>query len=130
MPLVRIAFESDPSPERRRAVGDAVHRALVATAGVPADDLFQVVECLPEGAIRWSPTYLGVDRRGPAVFVQIFLNLGRTLEVKAALYAAVARQLQGEGFRVEDVLVNLVEVPRENWSFGGGVMSYPPAAQR
>ena len=22
--------------------------------------------------------------------------------------------------------VNLVEIPRENWSFGGGVMSYPP----
>ena len=27
----------------------------------------------------------------------------------------------------EDVIVNLVEVPRENWSFGGGVMSYPPS---
>jgi hypothetical protein len=22
--------------------------------------------------------------------------------------------------------VNQVEVPRENWSFGGGAMSYPP----
>jgi hypothetical protein len=25
------------------------------------------------------------------------------------------------------VLVSLVDVPRENWSFGGGFMSYPPA---
>src|SRR6185503_8817961 len=99
MPLVRIAFEGEGSPERRRAVGDAVHRALVATAGVPEDDLFQMIESFAPGAIRWSPTYLGVDRRGPAVFVQVFLNLGRTLEVKAALYAAVAGELRKEGFR-------------------------------
>jgi 4-oxalocrotonate tautomerase len=30
------------------------------------------------------------------------------------------------GVRREDVWVNLVEVPRENWSFGNGIASYAP----
>jgi hypothetical protein len=25
------------------------------------------------------------------------------------------------------VMINLIEVPRENWSFGNGLMSYSPA---
>ena len=62
------------------------------------------------------------------MFVQIFLNVGRTIEVKKALYAAIANELGGRRLRPEDVLVNLVEVARENWSFGGGIMSYPPPA--
>jgi len=51
------------------------------------------------------------------------------VEVKKALYAALAESITAAApVRREDVIVNLVEVPRENWSFGGGVMSYPPAS--
>ena len=43
------------------------------------------------------------------------------------LYARIAEKVgQRPGLRHEDVLVNLVEVPRENWSFGNGVMTYSP----
>jgi hypothetical protein len=31
------------------------------------------------------------------------------------------------GLRREDAWVNLVEVAKENWSFGNGVASYAPA---
>ena len=34
---------------------------------------------------------------------------------------------QRPGLRHEDVLINLVEVPRENWSFGNGLMTFSPA---
>jgi hypothetical protein len=30
--------------------------------------------------------------------------------------------------RGDDILINLVEVAQENWSFGRGELSYPPAA--
>ena len=30
--------------------------------------------------------------------------------------------------RADDILINLVEMAKENWSFGGGELSYPPAA--
>jgi hypothetical protein len=30
--------------------------------------------------------------------------------------------------RPEDVFVNLVDVPKENWSFGNGIAQYAPPA--
>ena len=108
-------------------MADAVHRALVETAGVPADDRFQVVQEVPAGSLVWDARYLGQSRSPQVVFIEITLNAGRTVEVKKALYAAIAAGLgAAAALRPDDVLVNLVEVPRENWSFGGGVMSYPP----
>jgi phenylpyruvate tautomerase PptA (4-oxalocrotonate tautomerase family) len=127
MPLVRITLAQGRDAAARRAVADGVHRALVATANVPEDDRFQVLDEVPTESLIFSPGYLGIDRRGPVVFVQVFLNQGRSIAVKQALYARIADELAAAGLRKEDVLVNLVEVPRENWSFGNGAMSYPPA---
>ena len=93
MPLVRITLAEGKSPDYRRAIADGVHRALVAAAGVPADDRFQVVEQVAPDALVWDAAYLGQKRTGDVVFVQIFLNLGRTVEVKKALYAAIANEL-------------------------------------
>ena len=129
MPLVRITLAEGKSAEYRRAIADGVHKALVAAAAVPADDRFQVVEQVPADSLVWDPTYLGQKRTSDVVFVQIVLNVGRTTEVKKALYAAIANELTAApGLRREDVLVSLVEVAKENWSFGGGIMSYPPPA--
>jgi 4-oxalocrotonate tautomerase len=127
MPLVRITLAEGKTIEYRQAIGDGVHRALVATANVPAADRFQSFhEVLPSDLV-WDADYLGQHRTPDVVFIQIFLNVGRTTEVKKALYAQIADELaQSPGLRREDVLVNLVEVAKENWSFGGGVMSYPP----
>jgi hypothetical protein len=51
------------------------------------------------------------------------------VDVKRTLYGAIAQRLLSRaGIRADDVIVNLVEVPRENWSFGRGLMSYPPSA--
>ena len=127
MPLVRITLARGRSVEERRAIAAGVHQALVETAGVPPDDRFQSVHEVAPDDLLWSATYLGLERTEAVVFVQIYLNVGRTVEVKKALYARIAEKLAAApGLRKEDVLVNLVEVPRENWSFGGGVMSYPP----
>jgi phenylpyruvate tautomerase PptA (4-oxalocrotonate tautomerase family) len=127
MPLVRITLARGRSAEDRRAVADGVHQALVETAGVPPDDRFQSVHEVEASDLLWSATYLGLERTAAVVFIQIYLNVGRTVEVKKALYARIAEKLAAApGLHKEDVLVNLVEVPRENWSFGGGVMSYPP----
>ena len=128
MPLVRITLARGRSATERRAIADGIHRALVQTAGVPPDDRFQVVQEVPAGGIYWDAGYLGMSRTAGVVFVEITLNAGRTVEVKQALYAAIAHELaRAAGVRPDDVLVNLVEVPRENWSFGRGQMSYPPA---
>ncbi|HEY7510468.1 MAG TPA: tautomerase family protein [Vicinamibacteria bacterium] len=128
MPLVRITVARGLGAERLAAMGEAVHRALVSVANAPVDDRFQVIEEVAPESLVFSPSYLGIEHRAPLAFVQVFLNVGRTVEVKKALYAALADAVAGTSpIRREDVIVNLVEVARENWSFGGGLMSYPPS---
>jgi 4-oxalocrotonate tautomerase len=57
--------------------------------------------------------------------VQITLNAGRTVEMKKAFYAKAAALIhEAAGVRPEDVLISLVEVTKENWSFGTGVAQY------
>jgi phenylpyruvate tautomerase PptA (4-oxalocrotonate tautomerase family) len=53
------------------------------------------------------------------------MNEGRTLEQKRGFYKFVADGLHERlKLRREDVLINLVEVKKENWSFGNGVAQY------
>jgi phenylpyruvate tautomerase PptA (4-oxalocrotonate tautomerase family) len=53
------------------------------------------------------------------------MSVGRTLEVRKALYRRMAELLHQEaGLRKEDVFINLVEVAKENWSFGNGEAQY------
>jgi phenylpyruvate tautomerase PptA (4-oxalocrotonate tautomerase family) len=125
MPLVRVSIREGLSTEFRAAMGDAIHRAMIDTINVPADDRFQIfTEHRPDGLV-FDPGYLGIDRSEGFVAIQITLNLGRTIDQKRALYAKIAANLaENPGIRPEDVLVNLVEVSRENWSFGKGEASY------
>jgi phenylpyruvate tautomerase PptA (4-oxalocrotonate tautomerase family) len=127
MPLVRISLREGKSASYRAAIGEAVHRAMVETINVPADDRFQIfTEHGPEGLV-YDRKYLGIERTDDIVVIQITLNAGRTLDQKRALYLALADRLARDpGLRKEDVLVSLVEVPKENWSFGNGAMSYGP----
>src|SRR5262245_29776456 len=105
MPLVRITVAQGTARETRRAIADGVHRALVETANVPADDRFQVVQQAAPEDLIWDPGYLGIARTG-VVIVQVFLNQGRTVEVKTALYARVAELLAAAGVPRGNVLVN------------------------
>jgi len=121
MPFVKIYTRRDIHPDTA-ALGDAVHEALVAQANVPRDDRFQVF--LPLDRIVADPSYGGVQRSDALVIVEITLNAGRTVEIKKNLYADIARRLEALGIRSDDVMVSLVEVTKENWSFGGGRATY------
>ena len=128
MPLVRVSLRKGKSPSYLAAIGEAVHTAMVETINVPAADRFQIfTEHMPEGLV-YDPGYLGIERSDDIVVIQITLNSGRTLDQKRALYHALAERLAKDpGLRKEDVLVSLVEVPKENWSFGKGEASYAKA---
>ena len=126
MPLVRISVIRGKPAAHRRKVGDAVHRALVATFDVPAKDRFQILTEHEPGDLVYDPEYLGIARTDDIVMINITLSVGRTLEQKRALYGGIADRLVEIGVRREDVWINLVEVTRENWSFGNGIASYAP----
>jgi 4-oxalocrotonate tautomerase len=125
MPFVKMYLRKGKSPEYLAALSDSVHQALVSQANVPADDLFQAIQELDANCIVAHPTYGGVNRSENLIIVEITLNAGRTVEVKKNLYAdIVARLNRAIDVRPDDVLVSLVEVTKENWSFGGGRATY------
>ena len=127
MPLVRISLLKGRPLELRRKIGDAIHRALVETIDVPQRDRFQLLNEHEPGDLVYDSDYLGIARTNEVVIVQITLNAGRTLRQKRALFRRIADNLAALGLRREDAWVNLIEVAKENWSFGNGVASYAPA---
>jgi 4-oxalocrotonate tautomerase len=124
MPLVRIDLARGKPKAHRQAIGEAVYQALRAI-GVPEDDRFQVItEHDPENFI-FAKSYLGLEHTGDLTIIQITFNEGRTTAQKQTLFKAIAEGVHAAtGVRIEDVFVNLVEVKKENWSFGGGIAQY------
>ena len=129
MPLVYMTLAKETtSQDQRTQIADGIYRAMVDVADVPEGDRFQVINEIPSANLIYSPDYLGFDRSPSVVFIQIFFNAGRSVDVKRELYARIAENLGAAGVRADDILINLVEMAQENWSFGGGELSYPPAA--
>jgi 4-oxalocrotonate tautomerase len=125
MPLVRISLLSGKLEPHKRKVADAVHRALVETISIPAQDRFQIITEHANADLIFDPQYLNIQRTNDLVIIQITMSAGRTLEVRKSLYRRIADLLHQEaGLRKEDVLINLVETAKENWSFGNGEAQY------
>jgi phenylpyruvate tautomerase PptA (4-oxalocrotonate tautomerase family) len=124
MPLVRIDLHKGKDAGYRQNIGQTVYEAMVA-AGVPEKDRFQVVAERDVDNFLYDPSYLGIERTEDLVITQITWNEGRTVDQKKALYKAIAEGLaKSPGIRPEDVFINLVEVKKENWSFGNGIAQY------
>jgi phenylpyruvate tautomerase PptA (4-oxalocrotonate tautomerase family) len=95
------------------------------SVGAPKDDRFQVVAEHDADNFVFDLNYLGIRRTEDLVIIQITWNEGRTVEQKKALYKAIADGLAAKlSVRREDVFISLVEVRRENWSFGNGIAQY------
>ena len=125
MPLARIDVPAGKSADYRSVIGDVVYNAMVSALKAPKDDRFQVITEHPTGGLVIDPTYLGIQRTENAIIIQVTMNEGRTLDMKRAFYNAVADGLYERlALRREDVVINLVEVKKENWSFGNGEAQY------
>lgn len=128
MPLVRISLREGTSVEYRKAIAECVHRAMIEALGIPPDDRFQVITEHPPENLIYDPQYLGVKRSDGIIFVQITMSFGRKPQQKRLLYKRMAELLKEKpGVRPEDLLINLVEVNWENWSFGNGAAHYMDA---
>jgi 4-oxalocrotonate tautomerase len=125
MPLIRISLREGKTEEYRKALGDGVHRALVESMDAPAQDRFQLITEHPPGGLIYDPTYLGIERTDNLVMVQITLSTGRKLAQKRKLFKRMAEILaEKPGLRPNDLMVSLVEVAWDNWSFGNGEAQY------
>ena len=125
MPLVQIHLMQGKPAEFRRRVGEIVYQTMTDTINVPPKDNFQIITEHDENGLIYDPEYLDIQRTDEIIIIQITLNEGRTVEIKRAFYKRLAERLHSLlGIRVEDVFISLVEVKKENWSFGNGVAQY------
>jgi phenylpyruvate tautomerase PptA (4-oxalocrotonate tautomerase family) len=128
MPLIRIDMLRGKPPKYRAALRDTIYETLRDVVGVPADDRHEVIAEYEPDNLNIAPEFFGVRRTADAILVQITINEGRTIDQKRALYVAIVAALQQRvGLRPEDVTINLLEVKKENWSFGNGIAHYVDA---
>lgn len=126
MPLVRIDLAADTSADTAAAIGDVVYDAMISTANVPEHDKFQIINRHASDELVYPAAgYLDITYTPRIVFIQVTWSVGRTVEVKKAFYKAIAEGIHAKtGLRKEDIWISLVEVNREDWSFGNGEMQY------
>ena len=125
MPLVQISLREGTNPKYRKAIAEGVHQAMIDAIAVPPKDRFQVITEYKAGDLIYDADYLDVKRSDKVVFVQITLSTGRKPGQKRALFKRMAELLaKSPGLRPEDLLINLIEVNWENWSFGNGEAQY------
>lgn len=125
MPLTHIALRAGKSARYRQAIFDGLYQAMRETFNVPEHDQFMTVTEHEAAGFRYDPSYLGIERSGDLCLIQIAVSNTRTVEQKKALDRRIAELLsESPGIRPEDVFINLVEVPMENWSFGNGLAQY------
>jgi 4-oxalocrotonate tautomerase len=125
VPLVRISLIEGMPAAYRKKVGDVVHQAMVEAINCPPQDRFQLITEHTKDNFLCAPEYLGISHTDDLIIIQITLNEGRTVELKKALYKAIAEGLnKSVAVNPQDVFVSLVEVKKENWSFGNGIAQY------
>jgi 4-oxalocrotonate tautomerase len=125
MPLVRIELVRGKSIEYRTTVGEIIYNAMRDTINVPPHDKFQVItEHAPED-INVAESYLDNHYSNDIILIQITLSAGRSVDLKKAFFKRIVDDLHAQlGVRPDDVVINLVEVAKENWSFGKGIAHY------
>jgi len=125
MPLIRIDLRKGKSSFQRQAVGNAVYRAMRETFNVPDEDRFIIINEHDADNFSFSKTYLDIARSDDFVIIQVTANNTRTVDQKKAFFKRTADLLaENPGLRREDVFISLVEVGKENWSFGNGIAQY------
>ena len=98
---------------------------MIEALAIPPDDRFQVITEHPAEGLIYDPRYLGIHRSDKVVFMQITLSAGRKPQQKRKLYKRMAEILaESPGVKPADLVINLVEVVWENWSFGNGEAQY------
>ena len=127
MPLVRIDLNKSYSQDISKKIGDIVYTTMEQEINVPKDDKFQIITRHDSSEINIPDSYLGIKYTSGIIIIQITLNGGRSVELKKKLYKKIAEELNTKlHIRKEDVFIGLVEVDKENWSFGNGEAQYAP----
>ncbi|WPP41725.1 tautomerase family protein [Paenibacillus hunanensis] len=125
MPLTRISMLKGRHTDHREQLKSVIADVIVDKLNVPANDRFILLDEYDADQFHYDPTCLDIERTDDLLIIQITLVVGRPTEVKKQFYEALAEQLHQQlQLRKEDIFVNLIEVTRDNWSYGNGIAQF------
>jgi 4-oxalocrotonate tautomerase len=123
MAIARIDYcnerDTFPSQEFGQIAARVVNSVMAEVFSIPMNENYVVAQSHARQDLLHSPENVSPERLASIVFIQITLNSGRSAELKATFYDSLTAAL-GKALNVPpaDVFINLVEVAKENWSFG------------
>ncbi len=124
MPLLHVSLRAGKPEAYRQAILDGLYLALREALDVPEDDQFMTITEHTAANFRKGNAF-GIIRSDDLVYIQITVFSSRTAEQKRALFRCIAARLgTNPGIRPEDVFINILDAPKENWSVGHGVAQF------
>ena len=123
MPLAKIHVLEGRYDERRLGkLSQAVQEALIGVLKIPSDDFFQIIHELPRKRFLHTPSFLGLKYSDDFIVLELSFIAGRPKETRLALLKELnARIVAGTGISPDDLMIQMVELPGENISFGQGL---------
>ncbi|MFE3056550.1 tautomerase family protein [Nocardia sp. NPDC059239] len=123
MPLINIYLRQGTTPEYRRNVSAALHKAMVDVLKIPQDDQFHVfLEVTPDN-FHMQQMVFGLPRSERTMLIQLSFNQ-RTAEQKKELFQEIVANLRVfADVPEEDILMMILETARENWWAAGRVVN-------
>lgn len=123
MPIAKIHVLEGRYDERRLGnVSKAVQDALISILKIPSDDFFQIIHELPRNRLLHTPTFLGLKYTDDFILLELAFISGRPKEARLALLKELnTRIVAGAGISPDDLMIQLIEAPGENFSFGQGL---------
>jgi hypothetical protein len=123
MPIARIhVLEGRYDDRRLGQVSQGVQDALISVLKIPSDDFFQVIHVLPSNRFLHSPSFLGMRYSDDLILLEVAFISGRPKETRLTLLKELNAQIVARaGISPDDLLIQLTEVPGENFSFGQGL---------
>lgn len=130
MPLIHVHMRKGKSSKYIKALCDGIHTALLKTWKIPLNDRFQMVSEYKKEHFHFDKTIWGVKRSDDVVAIYI-TSIFRSVEMKKKFYRELVKILgENPKIRKEDVFVTIVNVQREDWSFGNGIAQLTDSSQR
>src|SRR3981189_3078727 len=123
MPLAKIhILEGQYDEQRLGKLSQAVQEALIGVLKIPPDDFFQIIHELPRKRFLHTPAFLGLKYSDDFIVLELAFIAGRPRETRLALLKELnARIVAGTGISPDDLMIQMVELPGENISFGQGL---------
>ncbi len=121
MPLIQIHLVKGKPAKYIKAVADGIHQALLNAWKIPKNDRFQMITEHKKEHFHFDKTIWGVKRSDNLIAIYI-TSIKRSQAMKQKLYRELVAILgKKPKVRKEDVFVTIVQVQREDWSFGNGL---------